>query len=93
MIEPAFGPFQQAFLMNVYRSILMASLIVGIVFPLAGIFLMRRHITYPLHQLSEAARGIAVGRYSLPIDTTRSNDPGIIPVQSYAARNDPPPYQ
>src|SRR6056297_3335213 len=54
MIEPAFGPFQQAFLMNVYRSILTASLIVGIIFPLVGIFLMRRHITHPLQQLSDA---------------------------------------
>ncbi len=76
MIEPAFGPFQQAFLMNVYRSILMASFIVGILFPLAGILLMRRHITYPLQQLSEAARGIAVGNYNLAIDNTRSDEIG-----------------
>ncbi|HKK66214.1 MAG TPA: ATP-binding protein, partial [Clostridia bacterium] len=76
MIEPAFGPFQQAFLMNVYRSILTASLIVGIIFPLVGIFLMRRHITHPLQQLSEAARGIAVGNYNLPIDNTRADEIG-----------------
>ncbi|MFO7729602.1 MAG: ATP-binding protein [Spirochaetia bacterium] len=76
MIEPAFGPFQQAFLMNVYRSILMASFIVGILFPLAGILLMRRHITYPLQQLSEAARGIAVGNYNLTIDNARSDEIG-----------------
>src|SRR6056297_1071560 len=76
MIEPAFGPFQQAFLMNVYRSILMASLIVGFLFPLAGILLMRRHITYPLQQLSEAAQEIAVGHYSLAIDNPRSDEIG-----------------
>ncbi|MCF7948071.1 MAG: HAMP domain-containing protein [Spirochaetia bacterium] len=76
MIEPAFGPFQQAFLMNVYRSILLASLIVGILFPLAGILLMRRHITYPLQQLSEAAQEIAVGHYSLEIDNPRSDEIG-----------------
>lgn len=68
MIEGAFGPFQRAFLSSVYRSILTASLIVGVLFPLLGMGVMRRHITGPLRRISAAAEKIAGGEYEISYD-------------------------
>jgi len=78
MIETAFGPFQRAFLFSVYRSILIASLIVGILLPLIGMLLMRRHITAPLQQLNSAAQQIAGGHYEISISGQRSDEIGAL---------------
>ncbi len=78
MIETAFGPFQRAFLFSVYRSIFTASLIVGIVLPLIGMLLMRRHITAPLQQLHSAAQQIAGGHYDISIAGNREDEIGAL---------------
>jgi signal transduction histidine kinase len=80
MIEGAFGPFQRAFLVSVYRSLVAASLIVGALFPLLGMTVMRRHITGPLRRISSAAEKIAGGEYDISYDIsttdTRSDEIG-----------------
>lgn len=73
MIEGAFGPFQRAFLNSVYRSILTASLIVGVLFPLIGMGVMRRHITGPLRRISAAAEKIAGGEYEISCDISSTD--------------------
>lgn len=76
MVETAFGPFQRAFLNSVYRSILIASLIVGLLLPILAVFLMRRQITYPLKELTEATHRIAIGDYSVSIQNRRTDEIG-----------------
>ncbi len=76
MIESAFGPFQRAFLSNVYRSILLAALIVGIIFPFIGVLLMQRHIIEPLKRLTRAANKVAAGDYKVRTDTRRVDEIG-----------------
>jgi len=76
MVETAFGPFQRAFLTSVYRSILFASLIVGLLLPIIAVFLMRRHITYPLKELTEATHRIARGDYSVSMQNRRTDEIG-----------------
>ncbi len=76
MIGTAFGPFQRSFLFNVYRSILLSSLIVGILFPLLGVVLIRRHITEPLQRLNLAAQQIASGEYAVRVTRERGDEIG-----------------
>ncbi len=64
MIDPVMGPFLSGFLSRIYRSIILSMLIVGVLAPLIGIFLMR-HITVPLRHLTTAAGEVARGSYSI----------------------------
>ncbi len=75
MLEPAMGPFQHAFLQRVYRAIALSMLIIGLLAPAVGVFLMR-HITRPLLDLTDAAASVAKGRYTFKLDINRSDEIG-----------------
>ena len=75
MLETAIGPFQQEFLLRVYRAIVLSVLVTVLSAPVVGLLLMR-HITRPLLDLTEAAASVARRDFSFRPDIERSDEIG-----------------
>ena len=77
MLNPVLGPFQRAYLFNVYRSIVLSTLLVALV-AIAVAALLFRHIISPLRELSRATAMMRGGNYEVDVATERSDEIGVL---------------
>lgn len=77
MVDPVLGPFQRAFLFNVYRSIGLSTMLVALV-AIAVAALLFRHIISPLRQLGRATAMMRQGNYEVDVATGRGDEIGAL---------------
>ncbi len=77
MIEPALGPIQQTFLVNVRRSIALSTLI-SLLFAVGFAALIFRNLVAPLQALTEATNMLSRGNYNIGLDTERRDEIGVL---------------